>query len=112
MKRWARAAGVAIAGLFWLVTTLPAQDPGASDPNKRSQPAATQPAKDPYAVSLGTGELINLNGEPQSPAVGNGADSQNSEYADGLPLRPKSRTVAGQLFYGLSAASVYSDDPA
>jgi hypothetical protein len=114
MRVWARVAGFVIAGSFMLAQALLAQDPVNSDQSKPSQPVATQPSKDPYAVSLGTGELISLNGESQPPGVVNGDEPPGSvnEYADGLPVRPRGKALVGQLFYGLSASAVYSDDPA
>jgi hypothetical protein len=62
-----------------------------------------------YAVSLGTGELINMNGEQSAGNASSGEPPLSlTEYEDGLRVRPRSREFKNQFSYGLSVASAYA----
>ena len=73
----------------------------------------TRPNADSYAVSVGTGELINLNGEQQNPSsIQNTDPSSQGEYIDGMRVKSGGGQLKGRLFYGLSATSTYVDSVA
>jgi len=67
-----------------------------------------RPNTNSYAVSLGTGELINMNGE-QNPGNASSGEPPFSlaEYEDGLRVRPRRLEFKNQFSYGLSVASAY-----
>jgi len=72
--------------------------------------AVTRPNADSYAVSLGTGELINLNGVQQNAnSIRNADPNSQGEYVDGMRVKNGGKQLNGRLFYGLSAASTYVD---
>jgi hypothetical protein len=71
--------------------------------------AATQPwysnSQGAYTVSLGTGQLISLVPQPR-----NDQTIPNGEYVEGeQAVALKSRDYKYQMFYGVSAASVYTN---
>ncbi len=108
MKQKHQAVVIAAGVLLSAVPLLVAQDAN-TNPNKPAEKSSPPSNKDPYAVSLGTGELISLSGEPRIPATGSEQQRAGDEYADGLPLAATGKAVGGELFYGLSAATVYRE---
>jgi len=137
MKRIARKAWLSFSGVPCFVAvvgvlasvTLRAQDSSSKgqDNTNQTQDVANKPQDtaikgqdkppelvarpnpDSYAVSLGTGELINLN-VPQSTGSTQGADpNSQGEYIDGMRVKGTGKQLNGRLFYGLSAATGYTD---
>jgi hypothetical protein len=107
-------AGLALGFLLIAAPRAVAQNPpspsSSSDSSHQPQePQAAAPA-DSYAVSLSTGELINLTGDENAGIAGSGPPSGGAEYADGLTARAPAREFTRQLFYGASVASTYISD--
>jgi len=103
--------------LFALCVALLLAVPGAFAQNapadqkdvSTSEPVANQPwyanTDGAYSVSLGTGQLISL-----YPPARNDQSIPNGEYVEGpQSVSLKSKDYKYQLFYGLSASSVYTN---
>lgn len=112
-RRHLRRGRVALAGVFLLMAGLAAV--AQNSPSPPSSDNALQPQAPPvsapagsYAVSLGTGELINLTGD-DNPGNGQASLGQ-AEYADGMGARAQARGFSRQFFYGASVASTYISD--
>lgn len=75
----------------------------ASEDQTRVPEVAERSNADSYAVSLGTGELINMNGDQSVETM------SLAEYAVSLRARPKQSNLKNLFFYGLSASSVYTN---
>lgn len=99
---------------FWLLAGAWAHAQDSPSPSSSGNPEkpAEAPMRlnaSPYAVSLGTGELINMNGE-QGPGNASSGEPPLSlaEYEDGLRVRPRNMEFKNQFSYGLSVASAYA----
>ena len=99
------------AAMLMVVPSALAQDAAAADQKDvpTSEPVANQPwyanTDGAYSVSLGTGQLISL-----YPPARNDQSIPNGEYVEGpQSVSLKSKDYKYQLFYGLSASSVYTN---
>jgi hypothetical protein len=99
------------AAMLMVVPSALAQDAAAADQKdaSTSEPVANQPwyanTDGAYSVSLGTGQLISL-----YPPARNDQSIPNGEYVEGpQSVSLKSKDYKYQLFYGLSASSVYTN---
>ena len=88
-----------------------AQDAAAADQKDvpTSEPVSSQPwyanSDGAYSVSLGTGQLISL-----YPPARNDQIIPNGEYVEGQQsVSLKSKDYKYQMFYGVSASSVYTN---
>jgi hypothetical protein len=100
-----------------LLLSLPparAQDSPASSSSGNPEKPAEEPVRpnaNSYAVSLGTGELINMNGGQGPGNAGSGEPpSSLAEYEDGLRVSRRGNEFKNQFFYGLSVASAYASN--
>ena len=99
------------AAMLMVVPSAFAQDAATADQKdvSTSEPVANQPwyanTDGAYSVSLGTGQLISL-----YPPARNDQSIPNGEYVEGpQSVSLKSKDYKYQLFYGLSASSVYTN---
>ena len=99
------------AAMLMVVPSALAQDAAAADKKDvpTSEPVANQPwyanTDGAYSVSLGTGQLISL-----YPPARNDQSIPNGEYVEGpQSVSLKSKDYKYQLFYGLSASTVYTN---
>jgi len=99
------------AAMLMVVPSSLAQDRAAADQKDvpTSEPVANQPwyanTDGAYSVSLGTGQLISL-----YPPARNDQSIPNGEYVEGpQSVSLKSKDYKYQMFYGLSASSVYTN---
>jgi hypothetical protein len=97
--------------MLMVVPCALAQDAAAADQKdaSTSEPVANQPwyanTDGAYSVSLGTGQLISL-----YPPARNDQSIPNGEYVEGpQSVSLKSKDYKYQMFYGLSASSVYTN---
>lgn len=112
-------AVVALAIACWSLTAGPkacaqnAASSSSSSSSKTDKPPETpvRPNADSYAVSLGTGEVINLNGDQQGAGNANSGETPVSlaEYADGLRVKRAGNDFRNQFFYGSSVFGYYSN---
>jgi ABC-type oligopeptide transport system substrate-binding subunit len=105
---------------LWFATAALAQNASKKEKEKSSdtneqkevitqEPAPSEPwyanSQGAYTVSLGTGQLISL-----YPQVRNDQTIPNGEYVEGQQsVSLKSKDYRYQMFYGLSASSVYTN---
>lgn len=70
-----------------------------------------RPNTDSYAVSLGTGQVINMNGDQQDQGNSTSAETPVSlaEYADGLRIKTAGNDFRNQFFYGSSISGFYTN---
>jgi hypothetical protein len=99
------------SALLMLVPCALAQDAAAADQKDvpTSDPVSNQPwyanSDGAYSVSLGTGQLISL-----YPPARNDQTIPNGEYVEGQQsVSLKSNDYKYQMFYGVSASSVYTN---
>lgn len=107
-----RACLVVAAGCV-LLALLPARaqdSPSSSTSGNQEKPAEApaRPDANSYAVSLGTGELINMSGG-QAPGNASSGEPPSSltEYDDASLVSLRRREFNNQFLYGLSVASAY-----
>ena len=97
--------------MLMVVPSALAQDAAAADQKDvpTSDPVSNQPwyanSDGAYSVSLGTGQLISL-----YPPARNDQTIPNGEYVEGQQsVSLKSRDYKYQMFYGVSASSIYTN---
>jgi hypothetical protein len=97
--------------MLMIVPSALAQDAAAADQKdaSTSEPVSNQPwyanSDGAYSVSLGTGQLISL-----YPPARNDQTIPNGEYVEGQQsVSLKSNDYKYQMFYGVSASSVYTN---
>jgi hypothetical protein len=97
--------------MLMVVPSVLAQDAAAADQKDlpTSEPVSNQPwyanSDGAYSVSLGTGQLISL-----YPPARNDQTIPNGEYVEGQQsVSLKSNDYKYQMFYGVSASSVYTN---
>lgn len=97
--------------MLMVVPSALAQDAASADQKdvSTSEPVANQPwyanSDGAYSVSLGTGQLISL-----YPPARNDQTIPNGEYVEGQQsVSLKSNDYKYQMFYGVSASSVYTN---
>jgi hypothetical protein len=97
--------------MLMIVPSALAQDAAAADQKDlpTSEPVSNQPwyanSDGAYSVSLGTGQLISL-----YPPARNDQTIPNGEYVEGQQsVSLKSNDYKYQMFYGVSASSVYTN---
>jgi hypothetical protein len=117
MNNWLSLRQVALAGMWSgllliagsaaLAQNAPAQSP-STNPGQ-PPPPQVGPTADSYAVSLSTGEIINITSDQD---VGNASSGQPpislTEYTDGLRTREQAKEYRREFFYGVSVASAYT----
>jgi hypothetical protein len=99
------------SAMLMVVPSALAQDAAAADQKDlpTSEPVSNQPwyanSDGAYSVSLGTGQLISL-----YPPARNDQTIPNGEYVEGQQsVSLKSNDYKYQMFYGVSASSVYTN---
>jgi hypothetical protein len=99
------------SAMLMVVPSALAQDSAAADQKdaSTSEPVSNQPwyanSDGAYSVSLGTGQLISL-----YPPARNDQTIPNGEYVEGQQsVSLKSNDYKYQMFYGVSASSVYTN---
>jgi hypothetical protein len=105
-----------VASIIWAQDQPPspsAAQTGAQNGGKPDAPPETpvRPNTDSYAVSLGTGQLINLTGDQQGTGNAGSAEPPASlaEYADGLVVKTAGQDLRNQFFYGSSVSGFYTN---
>jgi hypothetical protein len=104
---------IAVALVFLLIAgpvsvAQNSPSPPSSDNALQPQAPPVSAPADSYAVSLGTGQLINLSGDDNAGNASNGQVSAGqAEYSDGLSARAQTRGFSRQFFYGASVATTY-----
>jgi hypothetical protein len=103
-----------VASIAWGQNQQPSSSSSDQSGSKADAPPQTpvRANTDPYAVSLGTGQVISLGGDQQgSGNAGSGSEAPVSlaEYADGLLIKTAGNDFRNQFFYGSSVSGFYAN---